>query len=441
MLFEIDQQTYSDLELKPKLKETKSIFSLFAFTKSIGGKRLLEDLFNLPLCDKTEIDNRIETIRYFQNHKLAIEIDKHRLNFIELYFSQANTPDRFLYIDPWFKWLKNKLKPQNEFYIQQRGIAYLVELFKELYHFSLSELDQKAPETIKQFQNDLYILFNDPFFQSIIQKKGKLRLSPHLHRKLDFYFRKREISNVRKILNHFYYFDVYQSLALSIEHHGFSLPEICDDSNKYKVEGLFHPFLDDPVCNNLEFKPDERICFLTGPNMAGKSTFLKAVSISVYLAHIGFPVPAKSLKISVFNGLLTTINLSDNIKNGYSHFYNEILRIKYVAEKINRLGNLFVVFDELFRGTNVKDAYEASLAVINAFAKINSGCFAISTHIIEIAEKLNDNQARSYKYFEANLVNESPNYNYLIKDGITQERIGMYLLKKENVIEIIENLS
>jgi DNA mismatch repair ATPase MutS len=173
--------------------------------------------------------------------------------------------------------------------------------------------------------------------------------------------------------------------------------------------------------------------------MAGKSTFLKSISISIYLSHLGFPVPAKYLETSIFNGLLTTINLSDNLNKGYSHFYNEVLRVKYVAERMNETGNIFVVFDELFRGTNVKDAYEASLSVISAFAKQNRGLFAISTHIIEIADKLNDHDSIFYKYFEANLVNEIPQYNYTIKDGVTNERIGMYILRKERVLEIIES--
>lgn len=218
---------------------------------------------------------------------------------------------------------------------------------------------------------------------------------------------------------------------------GFILPEITNKCNSVLMKGLFHPFLANPVVNDFEMDKSRNICFLTGPNMAGKSTYLKSVGISIYLAHIGFPVPAKYLQTSVYNGLLTTINLSDNITKGYSHFYSEVLRVKYVAERISQQGSVFIVFDELFRGTNVKDAFEASLSVIHAFSKLNKGAFAISTHIIEIAEKLNIENV-FYKCFEANLINEVPNYSYKLKDGISDERIGMYILKKENVIETIE---
>jgi DNA mismatch repair ATPase MutS len=173
--------------------------------------------------------------------------------------------------------------------------------------------------------------------------------------------------------------------------------------------------------------------------MAGKSTFLKTLGISVYLSHLGFPVPAKSFKTSVFNGLFTTINLADNLSNGYSHYYNEVLRVKYVAEQINNGGNYFIVFDELFRGTNIKDAYEASLAVIEAFSNLNRSVFALSTHIIEVAEKLKENSFIFFKYFEANLIEGNPQYNYQIKDGVTNERIGMYILNKEKVLETISS--
>lgn len=109
--------------------------------------------------------------------------------------------------------------------------------------------------------------------------------------------------------------------------------------------------------------------FLTGANMAGKSTFMKTFGIVVYLAHMGFPLPVKKMRFSVQNGMYTTINLPDNMMLGYSHFYAEVQRLKKVAEQVGRIGNLVIVFDELFRGTNVKDAHEATLAVMEAFCR------------------------------------------------------------------------
>jgi DNA mismatch repair ATPase MutS len=120
--------------------------------------------------------------------------------------------------------------------------------------------------------------------------------------------------------------------------------------------------------------------------MAGKSTFLKTIGILVYVAHLGFPVPAKELRISVFSGLYTTINLSDNLNFGYSHFYSEVRRVKEIVTKFNPDKKIVIIFDELFRGTNVKDAFEASASIISKLAKIKSNLFFISSHILEIAD-------------------------------------------------------
>ncbi len=73
---------------------------------------------------------------------------------------------------------------------------------------------------------------------------------------------------------------------------------------------------------------------------------------------------------------------------GYSHFYSEVKRVKEMALKLREKKKLFVICDELFRGTNVKDAFDASLLVIQSFAKISNSTFFISTHITEVAEKV-----------------------------------------------------
>ncbi len=157
----------------------------------------------------------------------------------------------------------------------------------------------------------------------------------------------------------------------------------------------------------------------------------------MYLAHIGFPVPAAYMKTSIWNGLFTGINLSDNLGKGYSHFYNEVMRVRFVAERIAGQGKVFVVFDELFRSTNEKDAYEASLAVISEFAQLGKGMFAVSSHIHEIADSLSGYPSVFFRYFEAHMIDEEPHYSYLMKDGVTGERIGMYIFRREKIIETI----
>lgn len=175
--------------------------------------------------------------------------------------------------------------------------------------------------------------------------------------------------------------------------------------------------------------------------MAGKSTFLKSIGLAIYLAHLGFPVPATKMTTSIYHGIVTTINLSDDMNRGYSHFYSEVNRIKETATKLKEKKRLFVIFDELFRGTNVKDAFDASLLIIKSFAKISDSTFFISTHITEVAEKVDQLSNIQFKYFDSKLVDNIPTYEYKLESGISYERLGMYILKNAKIIEILDSMT
>ena len=433
--FDIDNQTINDLELFEKIKGDKSVFSLFNFTTTIGGRECLRNMFSNPFTDKISIEKRIINIRFFLEQTFEIPLDKGSLDFIEHYLSRGNRPVKFSIINSFInKWFFKK--NANEQFVIQRGIRLLISFLTETYDFFKNTNHSSSVEFIDHSKSVIVESIENSSLRIVLDYKHRVRLFHYEYSKLDYYFRNREFNLIRRILDILYEIDAYKSISTASNKNGFTLPLITN-KHRFHVKGLFHPFLENPVDNDFEISEKKNICFLTGPNMAGKSTFLKSVGVSLYLAHIGFPVPAKYMETSVFNGLLTTINLSDNLNKGYSHFFNEVLRVKFVAERISLNGNIFVVFDELFRGTNVKDAFEASLSVIQAFARLNKGAYAISTHIIEIADKL-VHDCIIFKYFEANLINDAPQYNYKLKDGVTDERIGMYILKKERVIETIE---
>jgi DNA mismatch repair protein MutS len=231
--------------------------------------------------------------------------------------------------------------------------------------------------------------------------------------------------------------DVYTTVSATAAKKGFTFPVIkISDTPAVVINGLFHPFITDPVCNNVDFNCDKNLCFVTGTNMAG--TFLKAVGVSIYLSQLGFPVPAAYMETTTFNGLITTINIEDNIDQGHSHFYSEVLRVKQVAQRISESKNVFVIFDELFRGTNVKDAYDASLAIITAFSKVRKCFFIVSTHIVEVANDLKTIKNIDFKYMETLFDKETPVYSYQLKNGITEERLGWWIVKNEKIVEIIE---
>jgi DNA mismatch repair ATPase MutS len=178
--------------------------------------------------------------------------------------------------------------------------------------------------------------------------------------------------------------------------------------------------------------------FLTGANMAGKSTLMKSFGIAIYLAHMGFPVAADSMSFSVKDGLYSSINVSDDLNAGYSHFYAEVLRVKAVAQSLSESKDLYVIFDELFKGTNVKDAYDATLSVTGAFADNRGSVFIVSTHIIEVGKALEPRGEQiRFAYLPTVMEGNVPRYTYTLSEGITSDRHGMMIIRNEGILDIV----
>jgi DNA mismatch repair ATPase MutS len=174
--------------------------------------------------------------------------------------------------------------------------------------------------------------------------------------------------------------------------------------------------------------------------MAGKSTFIKSVGIAVFLAHLGMGVPSKQMKLTIFDGILSNINVVDNISKGESYFFNEVQRIKNTIIKINDNRKWLVLIDELFKGTNVQDAMKCSSTVIKGLIKINNSLFILSTHLYEIGEELKSYPNISFKYFETSVKDDQLEFSYQLKDGISNDRLGYLILKREKVVEMLEKL-
>jgi DNA mismatch repair ATPase MutS len=186
--------------------------------------------------------------------------------------------------------------------------------------------------------------------------------------------------------------------------------------------------------------PEHNFLFLTGANMAGKSTLIKALGSAVFLAHIGMGVPAQKMRLTLFDGLLTNINVSDNIAKGESYFFNEVQRIKNTIEKIDNGKKWLVLIDELFKGTNVQDAMKCSLTVIKGLLKMKNSLFILSTHLYEIGEELKAYPNITFRYFETNVRDEQLEFSYQLKEGISNDRIGYVILRREKVVDMLERL-
>jgi DNA mismatch repair ATPase MutS len=146
------------------------------------------------------------------------------------------------------------------------------------------------------------------------------------------------------------------------------------------------------------------------------------------------------MQLSLFHGLLSNIQVNDNIMKGESYFYNEVQRIKNTIVKINNGQKWLVLIDELFKGTNVQDAMNCSSAVIKGLIKIKSSLFILSTHLYEIGEELKVFPNIAFRYFETAVTDEQLTFSYQLKNGISNDRLGYLILKREKVIELLEGL-
>jgi DNA mismatch repair protein MutS len=439
MQFEIDNQTLNDLAIFSNGSNHKSIFNLFDKAITIGGREKFWSLFNNPPTNATQIRDRVEVFAYFQSADPDFDIDKATFDFIEFYLNQHQKSQSFPKILGALRRVSNLFYKENEYYIIQQGVGNVLKLVDILKRFITANQIESLPLGLKDIHITITGILNDKDFETVEQLQEKPKLNSADITGADYLFRHRQCDNIKTLLDIVYQLDVFISVSKQGKVLGFNLPVINIGKERVlRIKEIFHPFIDSPVTNNIEFDAGKNVCFVTGTNMAGKSTLLKAIGVSVYLSQLGFPVPAAYMETSTFKGLVTTINLSDDIQSGHSHFYSEVLRVKHVAQKLNDSPDMFVIFDELFRGTNVKDAYDASLLIISAFSKLKNTFFVISTHIVEVARDLAHTPNINFKFMETSFNKETPTHSYILKDGITDERLGLWIVKNEGIVELID---
>jgi DNA mismatch repair ATPase MutS len=226
------------------------------------------------------------------------------------------------------------------------------------------------------------------------------------------------------------------SLAAATKEHGWSYPR---PGSRLSVTGLFHPFLSHrAVRNDLQLGDEVRICFVTGPNMAGKSTFLKAVATATLLAHCGCGVPAAAMEFPVVGTLFSSVQMNDNLGAGESFYLAEVRRMRALAVALHDHESALAVIDEPFRGTNVHDAAEATLAVIVRLATHPQATVFVASHLAEVVPAISGDPRVRLLHFAADVTGDQPQFDYDLRPGMSTQRLGMTLLRQERVLELLE---
>jgi DNA mismatch repair ATPase MutS len=437
MLFATDKQTLEDLNIFGK-HGGDSIYDIFNRCSTRGGAAILEEMFRYPLSDSEAINKRSGIIRSFAEMGTQFPFKGADFDIADTYL--ANTDERSkltAHENSMTRKLTNMIAMDNDTQLIYKGVESLVTLLKKSREW-MNELG--ANEFYSQEKQEMLAIINDPSLASIQYAGGKLSHAQVAEWDVLLRFRHRQL--VEKLLRHIYQLDAFLSIAKVANERKFVFPQAFPAGHRdlLLLEGVYHPQVKNAVPNTIHITAANNVVFLTGANMAGKSTFMKSVSIAIFLAHAGFPVAAAKMEFAVLDGVYTTINLPDNLGMGASHFYAEVLRVKKMAQELSAKKNLFVVFDELFRGTNVKDAYEATIAITTAFAKMKKSIFVISTHIIEAGEVLKEKCDNiQFVYLPTRMKGSQPEYTYTLEQGITGDRHGMVIINNEKILEILKN--
>ncbi|MFN2458020.1 MAG: DNA mismatch repair protein MutS [Chitinophagaceae bacterium] len=437
---QIDKITFNDISVFHS-EEEFSIFHKLNFTKTYGGKQCLKRFFTEPHHDLKRIIGTQNIIKALIDHidDWPAEITNGTIIMIEKFLEYPLDPVsqnqnllgtytyRLLHSHD-YSMIKFSINHFADFY---RGLKKLTILF--------SSID--SPSQFRFYIDRINKILTEEPLAKLAATKANDKFSTQQYLYFTYYVRTRYRSHTLEMIDVFSRLEAWYSMATAVKTFNLRFPEFKESEQPFlKAEGLYHILLQQPVAYDLVMHQDENFLFLTGANMAGKSTLIKSVGSSVFLAHIGMGVPAKNMELTLFDGLLTNINVVDNIAKGESFFFNEVQRIKNTIYKINDGKKWLVLIDELFKGTNVQDAMKCSFVVIKGLIKIKNSLFILSTHLYELGEELKQFSNISFKFFETTVTDDQLKFSYQLKEGISNDRIGYVILKREKVVDMLEKL-
>lgn len=435
-----DKTTLNDLSIFHR-DEEQSVFHHLNFTTTIGGREYFRQMLASPFSDINKIQETQRIIRLIQQKEAEWPtiITNGTIMVIEKYFDSALTeiPRNPNAVSA----LIFRLLNTGDFSLTKYSVRHFLDFIKGLQQIIGLFNSENIPPMLKVLTERMGMLINKPMFLKMTKGNTPNTMSTVDVLNISYLMRYHFKPEALELINIFSRLDAWFGMALAGKNFGLTFPIIEKKGQPHiNAKGLFHLLLPTPVAYDVLLNDQKNFLFLTGANMAGKSTFIKAVGVSVYLAHIGMGVPAQSLELSLFDGLLSNIQVEDNILKGESYFFNEVKRVKKTIEKINDGRNWLILIDELFKGTNVQDAMKCSTIVVEGLRKLQNALFILSTHLYEIGNELRQYSNIKFSYFETHINNGQLDFSYQLKDGISNDRLGYLILKREGVVDMLEKL-
>ena len=234
--------------------------------------------------------------------------------------------------------------------------------------------------------------------------------------------------------------DVLTTLAACAEQFGFTRPILSEQPGIEIREG-WHPMvaanLPQPfVANDLNFNNDKRLLIITGPNMGGKSTYMRQTALIVLLAHIGSFVPASYSVIGPIDRICTRIGASDDLSSGRSTFMVEMTEMANILHHATERS--LVLIDEIGRGTSTFDGLSLAYTIGEYLAKINRSFTLFATHYYEMTQLANSqNPTVENIHVDAKIAGDDIILLHQIKPGPTNQSYGLYVAKLAGIPQAV----
>lgn len=241
-------------------------------------------------------------------------------------------------------------------------------------------------------------------------------------------------SSVEEWFNVIAFFDAYNSLGnFAYNNAGYVYPSINNTGKVLLVKNAAHPLLDPAksVKNDIEINNAE-FFIVTGANMAGKSTFLRTVSLQIVMANMGLPICGTAAEYSPIK-LITSMRTTDSLTDDESYFFSELKRLKFIVDEIQN-DRYFIVLDEILKGTNSTDKAIGSRKFVEKLVASQSTGI-IATHDLSLCKAADELPGVKNHYFDAEIIDNELHFDYKFKNGICKNMNASFLLKKMQIVD------
>lgn len=436
----VDEQTLRDLEIFEAQGGAPGLFDLLDRTRTVGGAKVLQARMRQPWAKPERIRAVQQSLRHILDHRPAFNLlpgegvvaAAEQYLYSGLPFVETENPF-VLFVDA----LEVRFGHFKQYWRILTGVQRTAQMIHALRRLAARPELADAPGELGPWLDELRGLVDRPAFATL-PEEGEGPSPCWRIMRVDRMLRRDERETIERLIRLIFEVDALVSMADAVHACGFVIPEVHDGPTEVVAQGVYHPFVTRPVPNPLRLDQRRRMLFLTGPNMAGKTTYLRACGVAVYLAHVGMGVPARSFRFSPCDCLISAIALADNVRGGVSFFQAEALRFKTIAEALAAGRRVVALLDEPFMGTNVKDALDASRAVLARLAATEGSVFLVSSHLIELGDALIATGSVDCRRFEAGDRAGRLEFDYVLRPGVSSQRLGVRVLEEHGIFDLLD---